>query len=1039
MDATVLVSVSNPEEDISFSDRSIQPGQRSFDRREANHVSETQQFLGISFRSRCANMSAEGSSSESSSDSSSTSASDSSRGGGVKKFQFSSAKSTSLAGWAVSGLDDARAKSAREAFRPKLKKNADLLINPNLDEAFYIRLKTVKSSSATKANIDPIEKIYRNQTFKILDLVKPIMFLASRTRKKKKSRADAKAVKTALKLWAVLYHDITNARRRNILAQIYPQNIGLLDDKAILPAGGEHLFGPKFTQALVEQVKTLNALENAGGAPCPSGSNSGQRQSNRGFSQPPSASFSGGRYSNFNGSRYVQTILAFDGSFGGRIARFAVEWSKMTLDPWILSTVSQGLHLDFISEPVQFTIQPNACMDAVQHDCCEQESEARQTVQRVRSLLEALGFVISDEKSAEEPSQGLEYIGLFIDSVKMRLILPDRKRLDILRLCKSALKKPQISRIDLEKIIGNLNWAAAAVNFAPAHFRGLQILLNSRPEGRLIRSREAFTFSEEARKDLSWWLSEADFTSGRPLIFPAPDLSIASDASLSGWGAVCKEIRTGGPWTKDEGKEHINFLELLAAFKALQCFTETARDTTTSVVGGLETGSAGIHIDSGSVGGKSGPFCELLERSTSDFCKPVSATGSLEHRRSFTELEGSRRILFSPLQLNSLLSNEDSTGTSGDCPSNALLAQPMLVPVLDGASDGHAAPSLPIQVVADFPVGGGSSTDRGRVHQINRLAALRSCLEERGFPQKVIELILGATRSTTHSAYQSAWVAWISWCFLSDYFHSGKSYSTVNVARSMLSSTLSLSSESLELGRNPLVVNLMRGVYNEKPPVPKYTATWDPSVVLMHLEVSANARNSLSTLQLARKASTLLALTSLSRCADLAAIQLRSINFSEGGVKFALNRPRKAQHSGPLHVLSIGAWHQKPAICPVACMRSYIVHTAPFRNDSNSESLFIGSNKPHKPVTSSTIGRWIKEQLKEAGIDTSIFSAHSARGAAASKAMDRGVPIQSILNLGHWSRESTFARFYKRTVPENTNLVGASILCSSQDPDEPQI
>ncbi len=100
------------------------------------------------------------------------------------------------------------------------------------------------------------------------------------------------AVKTALKLWAVVYHDITNARHRNILAQIYPQNIGLLDDKAILPTGGEHLFGPKFTQ---------------------------------------------------DGS---------DGSFGGHIARFAVEWSRLTLDPLIFSTVSQGLHLDLISEPI---------------------------------------------------------------------------------------------------------------------------------------------------------------------------------------------------------------------------------------------------------------------------------------------------------------------------------------------------------------------------------------------------------------------------------------------------------------------------------------------------------------------------------------------------------------------------------------------------------------------------------------------------------------------------------------------------------------
>ncbi|KZR98368.1 Uncharacterized protein APZ42_006246 [Daphnia magna] len=231
--------------------------------------------------------------------------------------------------------------SAREAYRPKLKKCPDLLVNPSLDEAFYIRLRSIKSSSASKANIDPVEKIYRNQTYKILDLVKPLMFLASRVHKKKKTKAESKAIRTAVKLWAVLYHDVTSARRQNILSQIYPQNVGLLDDQSILPTGGDHLFGPKFTQALVEQVKTLNALKNAGGGQCTSGQGSSSH-SGRNFDHPPRSASSGGSHQNNSFNRYVKSSLAFVGSFGGRISLFAHVWSRLTLDPWVLSTVSEG-------------------------------------------------------------------------------------------------------------------------------------------------------------------------------------------------------------------------------------------------------------------------------------------------------------------------------------------------------------------------------------------------------------------------------------------------------------------------------------------------------------------------------------------------------------------------------------------------------------------------------------------------------------------------------------------------------------------------
>ena len=56
---------------------------------------------------------------------------------------------------------------------------------------------------------------------------------------------------------------------------------------------------------------------------------------------------------------------------------------------------------------------------------------------------------------------------------------------------------------------------------------------------------------------------------------------------------------------------------------------------------------------------------------------------------------------------------------------------------------------------------------------------------------------------------------------------------------------------------------------------------------------------------------------------------------------------------------------------------------------------FIGQ---HSPVSSSTIVRWLKCFMAEAGIDISIFKAHSARGALCSTAVGAGVTTKDILD-----------------------------------------
>ena len=47
-----------------------------------------------------------------------------------------------------------------------------------------------------------------------------------------------------------------------------------------------------------------------------------------------------------------------------------------------------------------------------------------------------------------------------------------------------------------------------------------------------------------------------------------------------------------------------------------------------------------------------------------------------------------------------------------------------------------------------------------------------------------------------------------------------------------------------------------------------------------------------------------------------------------------------------------------------------------------------------------------------AGINLSLFSPHSTRAASSSKAVLQ-LPLSTILTAVGWSRDSTFARFYK--------------------------
>ncbi len=209
--------------------------------------------------------------------------------------------------------------------------------------------------------------------------------------------------------------------------------------------------------------------------------------------------------------------------------------------------------------------------------------ECSDAVAQVIHVLESLGFLINFNKSETVPTQCIEYIGLITNSVSMSFCLTDKKICDIRRLCTEVLKKGKCSLRQLAKIIGNLNWASYAVNFAQAHFRSLQATFISSSRTNNDNLDAVIYLNDDIRADLKWWTTSADFTSGKPLLLSRPDMRLSSDACLSGWGAVCLDVKTGGPWSGSEIGRHINNLEILAALKALECFASSLFDCTIEI------------------------------------------------------------------------------------------------------------------------------------------------------------------------------------------------------------------------------------------------------------------------------------------------------------------------------------------------------------------------------------------------------------------------------------------------------------------------
>ena len=80
-------------------------------------------------------------------------------------------------------------------------------------------------------------------------------------------------------------------------------------------------------------------------------------------------------------------------------------------------------------------------------------------------------------------------------------------------------------------------------------------------------------------------------------------------------------------------------------------------------------------------------------------------------------------------------------------------------------------------------------------------------------------------------------------------------------------------------------------------------------------------------------------------------------------------------------------------------------------------------------MVSCTIARYLKETLKLAGMDVSIFLIHSVREALTSAAAGVGITMNDIMQEADWSCELVFQRFYYQ--PSHDATYGRTVMSST--------
>ena len=220
-----------------------------------------------------------------------------------------------------------------------------------------------------------------------------------------------------------------------------------------------------------------------------------------------------------------------------------------------------------------------------------------------------------------------------------------------------------------------------------------------------------------------------------------------------------------------------------------------------------------------------------------------------------------------------------------------------------------------------------------------------------GLSDQTTDLLESSRRLGTLHHYKKGWQKWCSWClsrkidpvsagvncvleFLSNLFSEGLEYRTINGYRSAISAYHE-EAKGIPIGQHPKVCQLLSGVFNKRPPQPKYTVIWDISKVIDNISTLGNNEN-LSTKIITLKLTTLLAILSSNSVSELTYLDIRHTAFKEDSVVFYFSKLTKTCRKGKSLPSFELKGFEKAELSVIRCLKQYLLITDPLRSEKKN-------------------------------------------------------------------------------------------------------